>query len=374
MSIPVLFVAEPVFLLLSRGQWKSLLVHMQGLDRKGRGVSRAVLECLNLFSREWVGLEVQSSGRFTTQQFPPFTGPASPHFDLGVCDVHHAGASQTSSANHRSVESQVGQERHLQLEAAIQGLDALADGLCAKKAGSHISQRATDAGRIIEDFRAVRFLRNRADLKNMKGAIIRALMPRQLQNLAKLMMYDPLAASTLSTYQARSQTKRNLLFCIGCLSALRQVHIDGAFCMLMREVLGSDAAPGPAIFLCSDSSPQGQVDRLMSVFDYIPMADPVPCLQNTRALFASSSELRNAVLREEDWSLDVASDIVLRRVEAAKFLKERIHQHRQVPIGLGSGATSLEHKCAALALKFSYECSSFSALRQVSSTSCQSYS
>lgn len=207
--IPVLFIAEPIFMLLRRGRWKSLLLHFQGLDRKGRGVSRTVLECLLYLQRTmgWPsGLEIaalrshahdvqaRSEETLTWESVAFIAEELRKRAGVIVGDV----------------ETLEGQERQLQLEAALRGLEVLADGLCPKNSGSHIRRRTTPGERIIEDFRAVRLLRNRADLKSMKGAIIRALMPRQLQNLARVMMYDPLAASTLSSYQARPSCHESL--------------------------------------------------------------------------------------------------------------------------------------------------------------------
>ena len=81
--------------------------------------------------------------------------------------------------------------------------------------------------------------------------------------------------------------------------AIAQVHIDGAFAMLMRSVLGNCAGPGPAIYLWCDSSPQAGVDWLMSMFDFIDRADLVHCFEHYQHLFISSAQIKEAVGKEQ---------------------------------------------------------------------------
>ena len=55
--------------------------------------------------------------------------------------------------------------------------------------------------------------------------------------------------------------------------------------------------------------------------------------------------------------------IVQERCKAAKTLAAQLHRHHQIPFCMGSGATTLEHKCRAIAQKSLTECADIPALQ-----------
>ena len=149
-----------------------------------------------------------------------------------------------------------------------------------------------------------------------------------------------------------------------------QVNLDAAFALMFREVMDGNSGP---IYLWCDSSPQGGVDWLLSIFDYVLDSELPKCFQHVQKMFASVDTLHSLVLQSEpepsgalpEQVAEALQQIGLHRLVAGKFLTQAIRRHRQMPMGLGSGASSLEYKCQALAIKFLHESSSFAALRAI---------
>ena len=135
--------------------------------------------------------------------------------------------------------------------------------------------------------------------------------------------------------------------------------LDAAFALVYRRKMAAMSGP---LYLWVDSSPQAGYDWLLSIFDYIPENKVLKCLGHAHALFQSRGNIAVAL---QTGDLDAIGKEALTRDEAGKFLVANIQRHIQMPMGLGSGATSLEHKCQALALKFSHESESFQHLREV---------
>lgn len=144
-----------------------------------------------------------------------------------------------------------------------------------------------------------------------------------------------------------------------------KVYMDCAFAFLFRDVMEDGCGP---IYLWCDSSPQVGVDWLLSIFDRIQEDQLQQCHQKYQLLYRSTCLIRKALEPSETHDgLDASllAETALERTESVKFLKANIRRHRQMPIGLGSGATKLENKCQALALKFAHETHSFRTLRRV---------
>lgn len=133
--------------------------------------------------------------------------------------------------------------------------------------------------------------------------------------------------------------------------------MDCTFAVLFRDVLDSNFGP---VYLWCDSSPQAGVDWLLSIIDYIAEDHLEECHQKYQALYRSTSLIQQSV---ED--VNLLAEIAVNRADAIKFLRQKLHRHRQMPMGLGSGASKLEKKCQALAMKLAHETHSFQALRRV---------
>lgn len=132
--------------------------------------------------------------------------------------------------------------------------------------------------------------------------------------------------------------------------------MDCAFAFLSRDVMEDGCGP---IYLWCDSSPQVGVDWLLSIFDRIQEDQLQHCHQKYQRLYRSTGLIRKTLESKPDDGLggldaSLLAETALERAESVKFLKANIQRHRQMPIGLGSGATKLENKCQALALKFAH--------------------
>lgn len=145
---------------------------------------------------------------------------------------------------------------------------------------------------------------------------------------------------------------------------LAQVRIDAAFTLFYRDVLQQSRGP---LYLWCDSSPQLGADYLLSIFDRISEEQLVPCWQHAQALFKSVLGFCDAFHAGDQEQM--AQQVHFRH-EAARFLKKHVVRHRQMPMSLGSGATTLEDKGRALAMKFAHECHTIQDLRSVCAQVC----
>ena len=159
-------------------------------------------------------------------------------------------------------------------------------------------------------------------------------------------------------------TKYDLMMCLQYSAKCVQVRIDAAFALWYRDVLENKQGP---IYLWCDSSPQLGADWLLSIFDHIHEEHVVACWENATALFCSVKTFQTAF---EDGDHDQMADQVLLRHEANQFLQRHVKRHRQMPMSLGSGASSLEDKARALALKFSRETHNIQSLRAICNQVC----
>lgn len=141
--------------------------------------------------------------------------------------------------------------------------------------------------------------------------------------------------------------------------------MDASFALLFRDIMEDSSGP---IFLWCDSSPQAGADWLLSIFDYILDQDVANCFKHLQTSYASTDALKHAAAHQDETTFDAQSvlPLVAEREIATQFLTSKIRRHRQMPMGLGSGATTLEHKCQALALKFLHETHCLESLRRVS--------
>ena len=140
--------------------------------------------------------------------------------------------------------------------------------------------------------------------------------------------------------------------------AAPQVTLDAAFAVTFREIMAQRS--GGPIYMWADSSPQAGFDFLLSVFDQIAPDKLTGCLEKAQDLYSSVEDLRKALASK---NFEAGAEIALKRDAAAAFLMSSMKRHHQMPMGLGSGATTLEHKCQALATKFCHESLSFQHIR-----------
>lgn len=134
--------------------------------------------------------------------------------------------------------------------------------------------------------------------------------------------------------------------------------LDAAFAIAFRDVMAKRSGP---MYLWVDSSPQAGHDWLLSIFDYIPQERLVECMHHAQVLWQSTEHIYTAFQNGDSVSIETQAS---HRHDSGMFLSSNIHRHHQMPMGLGSSATTLEHKCQALAVKFLHESESFKHLRE----------
>ena len=143
-----------------------------------------------------------------------------------------------------------------------------------------------------------------------------------------------------------------------------QVKVDAAFALCVREDLDKDDGP---IFVWCDSSPQVGADWLLSLFDRIPQNAVAEFFQTVQKLFLSCEDLRQALHAGE---IELALEILAQRRDCARFLKQNLQRHHQMPMALGSGRTNVEHKAKAMTLKFHREATDLKSLQRICGRVC----
>lgn len=181
---------------------------------------------------------------------------------------------------------------------------------------------------LISAFGASFQLRNRHSLFKSAKLMIDALVDAPLREHAMSLLNKAPSASSISE---------------------SQVRIDAALSLVWREVLAHHAGP---IFLWFDSSPQLREDWLLSIFDFIKQDD---LDQAAAAAWSLQRSVASFGAAREAGQDDTLEDIVQSRDVCGQLLPSLITRHRQIPVALGSGATSLEDKCRAIAHKFMAE-------------------
>lgn len=338
--LPVIWLPEPILTLICKGSWTSLLLHLSRTAVKS--CSTSILACLRQLqalmawpSQEQFQALAASRLRFVQQPCTLLTEDSVGF--LMECVCKHSDVLITDGGLEGD-EVALRQRRCL-LEKALEGIrnymEALSRPTVRLKQSSSMA-----ASLIIDSIRAVRHLRNRGCLAQMRDAVIASFLPTQLQALVKSCVHNPASGSSISRYQ---------------------VILDASFAMVFREMMLQRDGP---IYLWADSSPQAGHDFLLSVFDQIASDKLVQCLESFRALFLSVEALRQAIAAED---FEAAREVAKQRDAAGQVLTGAIMRHHQMPMGLGSGATTLEHKCQALATKFSHEAASFKHLRSLCS-------
>ena len=197
LEVPVLLVPRPIFCLMEEGKWKSLILHLMGAV-PGKDPPFFQKECIQFLQS---CMHFPSPDCFCTLWSNRFHSCPPPNKALTVESV--AFVLQLLRNHSEDILARAGQGASERLLAAIEGLEVFTETLDSHSRGGHIRGRKANALQIIEGIRAVRFLRNRGDFKGVKNAVVDSLMPAQLQDLTKAMMYDPLSASSLSRFQAR---------------------------------------------------------------------------------------------------------------------------------------------------------------------------
>ena len=139
----------------------------------------------------------------------------------------------------------------------------------------------------------------------------------------------------------------------------KQLLVDAAYSCFWRDLLQQHRGP---MYVWADSSPQGGFDWLLSIVSLVKREDLQEVVQS--ADYLAGSVERFACACETD-DKDELAEIARKRHACGKFLKRAVKLHRQIPIALGSGFSSLEHKVKALCQKFWNESHGLQDLRRL---------
>ena len=120
------------------------------------------------------------------------------------------------------------------------------------------------------------------------------------------------------------------------------LQVDATLCCLMKQSLASSGGP---LYLWADSSPQHGTDWLLSTLLSIDREALVPTMEAAQLLMRTAESFASL---DDD---DVCDTVAMERDRAGLVLRQNMRFHRQLPMGLGSGHTTVEHKLKALLLK-----------------------
>ena len=124
-----------------------------------------------------------------------------------------------------------------------------------------------------------------------------------------------------------------------------QFLIDATLSCMMSKTLSADSGP---LFFWMDSSPQHGVDWFLSTLMWIPEAKVELAADAVHSLVRSIEDIRQAAEADDNDRLVVLAQ---QREASGLDLVSAIKFHRQIPIALASGRTSVEHKLKALIQK-----------------------
>ena len=144
----------------------------------------------------------------------------------------------------------------------------------------------------------------------------------------------------------------------GSVLSRRQLVVDCAFACFWRQLLADHDG---CVYLWADSSPQGGVDWLLSIIVLIKrenleeVAEAADALQGSAERFVAACELDDT---------HAMMQIAQQRHACGLVLTKGMQRHRQIPMALGSGRSSLEHKVRCICQKFYAESQSLPALKK----------
>ena len=140
----------------------------------------------------------------------------------------------------------------------------------------------------------------------------------------------------------------------GSLLARHQMSVDLAFILFWRE---RAIFQNQWMFMWADSSPQAGADWLLSSYDCIAFHRMRSCFEVAHQLLqstAAADPVIRAVIDDDEntarrsQGLETLAALCAERASAQSHLREHVTLHRQIPVALGAGASSLEHKTRAV--------------------------
>ena len=219
----------------------------------------------------------------------------------------------------------------LLLEEFVLKLQSFAGPVCI---ATQSRQKVSSHDTVVKALCTSMNLRNKSQLAPMLQEAVAALFP----GLDQDMTVDIPSGSTLSR---------------------RQILVDAAYSCFWRSRLQEHTGP---LYLWADSSPQGGVDWLLSIVSLIRQEDMESVVAASDFLYESTERFQAAcAVDDKDSMLEIAE----KRHQCGLCLTSSMIVHRQIPMALGSGCTSLEHKVRCVCRKLFAESQSLAGLKNL---------
>ena len=348
---PMLWIPEPIMLLVARLQWSSILLKAnisQRADVRLDLIGTQLLPRFSLDAFSWpteAWIQRVARGPPTSSSF---LLPLESRHVLSLISVLRELAPDSLAR----LEPELAPDKRVELEDLVARLLTESSRETCRQpapsrqpAFSHCERRDSAADHrnrvssLLKAFVIATRLRSRASL----GIVMReslALAGFESKHISDIMHNrDPLSSPSLSRYQ---------------------IFVDICLCRCWGEQHAEDSGP---MYLWGDSSPQFGTNWMMSLVGSIRSGDLTDCVQAAHLL--QSSVDAYDLDGEFDPIPDKIIDLTERRHKAGLLLKEKFVIHSQVPMGLGSGQASVEHILRTLAQKCIMETSSMTATNSI---------
>ena len=324
---PVCFAVPPVVLeLVKRGAWGSLMMWFKWHSpKRGAGhVSFAEKLHFEALHKEWLQQDVLN--KHVPLPSLPFT--AQDALALARDLKSWAGAILDAT----TLDDELFNETFLSLEQFVLKLQSFAGVWHVPVQNPRAHQNRHSHDTVVKALCACLNLRNRKELGNVVCMALDTVFP----GLSHDVKYKNPSASALSR---------------------KQILVDAAWSCYWADLLNQHRGP---IFLWADSSPQGGVDWLLSIVSLVKEDDLERTARAANVLAGSSERFAEALNCDDKQAM---ASIAEQRESLGTLLEQTMVMHRQVPMALGSGSTSLEQKTKCMLRKLFYESQSQSNLQ-----------
>ena len=325
-DIVCMWLPSAIVELIKRRQWHHLV--FEPFRRHSGHVAERLRQDLVWPSEaEWQRLRAQA-------------GSSIPDGAATTLQAQHVGHAKAWLRKHSAAiisEAEDAEATQFELEKVVSVLDTVEARLNGHSPGG-ATVVCRSAVTFINCLRASFKLRNRNHMAKMADTLVDALVDEHLRDYVRQMMKSAPSGGRISE---------------------SQVRVDAALSLLWRERLAEHVGP---VYLWLDSSPQCGHDWLLSMFDMVAQSEVAKTAHAVRRLQQTVAEFQLAWRADAD--PDALASIVQERLDCGRVVQANIRRHRQVPVSLGSSASSVEHKCRAIAHKFMNESTSLATCRR----------
>ena len=304
--------------LVELSAWCKIMLQAGSFSARGTPALHRLRMLLNFPSQAWFD-QLKASGRLGLFLSPTCLPLGASHAASIAHEIRQVAPILLQSVSEEEDRS----AKRLHLESMVSRLDSFSNALDRASGNRKHPPRA-----LLACLSAGMQLRNRKHLRITVESAIQAIFPAC--EFADDVWEKIPSASTLSR---------------------AQLLVDASLCCLMRRRFEEMNHCDASIFMFADSSPQAGSDWLLSTCNIIPGSSLDSCMQAAWQLKSDYSwaAFLSALHEEERDTQDDVVRIVTAREDLGSRLRQMICTHRCLPMALGSGATSLEHKCRCIA-------------------------